>query len=334
MKSQFVNGLAEGARVDATFVLRAKELRSTRTGDAYLTLELADRTGSIPAVWFKPEASSATVPAGTVVRVSGRVTSYRGTRRVSITSLVAAREFDLEDMVPAGRVDRDQAIGEFRRMASTIADPELRRLIKAVFGDELFLERFTACPGSRSMHHAYLGGLLEHSLTVARTCDALAALYDQVERDLLVTAALMHDMGKVDELDWGTGIEFTDEGRLIGHVVLGEHRLRAAASRLRTPVSQGLLARLSHAMLSHHGELEWGAPKKPSTIEALLLHHADNLDAKATAFTELVTASSSLDERWTDAQNMFRRPLYSPLCADAERASRVDEEALYATAPA
>jgi len=331
MKSQFISTLAEGASVNTTFAMRSKEMRATRSGDAYMAIELSDRSGVIPAVWFRPDATAATVPTGSVVRVSGRVTSFRGSKRVSIQSLVPARQYDPEDMIASGSGDRAGAIRQFRTIASTVRDSELRRVLKAVFGDELFFERFTACPGSQSRHHAHLGGLVAHSIAVAGICDTLAGLYEQVDRDLLVTAALLHDMGKVDELAWDTGIDFTDEGRLVGHVVLGDRRLRRVTDRLRAPLRPALLARLSHAILSHHGELEWGSPKRPSTLEALLLHHADNLDAKATGFTELVSGASSVDERWTDAQNMFRRPLYAPAAAEADRSVRVEEDQQFVT---
>ena len=334
MKSQYISTLAEGAHVDSTFVIRSKEMRATRAGDAYLALELSDRSGLMPAVWFRPDARSAAAPSGSVVRISGRVTTFRGNKRISVDSLISARQYDPEDMIAAGPDDRDSSIAQFRALAGTVHGSELRRVLKAVFGDELFFERFAACPGSQSRHHAHLGGLITHSNAVASICVTLAGLYEQVDRDLLVTAALLHDMGKVDELAWDTGIEYTDEGRLLGHVILGERRLRRATDRLRTPIRPGLLTRLSHAMLSHHGELEWGSPKRPSTLEALLLHHADNLDAKATGFTELVSGASSIDERWTDAQNMFRRPLYAPSSAETERPNRVEEDQLYVSASA
>lgn len=325
MKQQYTTGLAEGERVETTFVVRSKEMRSTRSGEAYLALELADRTGVMPAVWFRPDSAGVSVPAGTVVRVAGRVTTFRGVKRVSIDALAPAATYDPEDMLAAGPGDRHAVVDQFRSLAGTVKDVELRRVLRAVFGDEALFARFISCPASQLRHHAYLGGLIAHSLAVARICESLAAIYEEVDRDLLITAALMHDIGKIDELSWETGITFTDEGRLIGHVVLGERIMHRAVSRLRSPVRAALLARLSHAMLSHHGELEWGSPKRPATLEALLLHHADNLDAKATGFTELIAGACALDERWTDAQNLFRRPLYAPSLAEDERPARIEE---------
>jgi 3'-5' exoribonuclease len=207
-----------------------------------------------------------------------------------------------------------------------------RGLLRAVFGDKEFFARFSECPGSQSYHHAHLSGLLEHTVSVARLARVLAGMYAQVDKDLLVTAALLHDLGKVEELGFDTGVEYTDEGRLLGHVVLGMQRVRSTAERVGLSREQTL--GLEHAILSHHGELEWGSPKRPSTIEALLLHHADNLDAKATGFSSALAGASRAEEAWTDATNLFRRPLYAPRAAEDDRPARAVEDAQYFRASA
>lgn len=319
MKTQYVRELAEGARVDSCFALGSKEMRSTRSGEAFLALELADRTGRMPAVFFRPPGSASSVPTGSVARVRGVVSTYLGTKRVSIEHLSPASEYDPADLIESSRRDRDEVIAEFKSVASSVRHRELRRVLKAVFGDREFLERFATCPGGRTYHHAYLGGLIEHTLAVATLCQTLGATYPEVDVDLLVTAALLHDIGKVDELTYDTAVGYTDEGRLLGHVVLSERRLRDAALTMRPAIPATVLTRLSHAILSHHGELEWGAPTRPSTIEALLLHHADNLDAKAEGFLSFTGAATRADERWTDAANLFRRPLYAPAAAEDGR---------------
>lgn len=330
MKAQYVRELAAGQRVDSVFVVCSKEMRSTRAGEAYLSLELGDRTGRIPAVWFRPSVGAAgQMPAGVVARASGTVTTYRGTKRISLDGLAPARDYDAGDMLASGHREIVEMVTQFRALASGVKDPALRALLRIVFGDKEFFERFSQCPGAQSHHHAYLGGLIEHSINVATVCTCLAPLYPEVDGDLLVTAALMHDIGKVDELRWGTSIEYTDEGRLVGHVVLGERRLHRCASRARPSLAGARLLRLSHTLLSHHGELEWGSPKRPSTIEALLLHHADNLDAKAGGFVSLVSGSAAAQEPWTDSQNHFRRPLWVPVPADDDRPLHASEDAQY-----
>ena len=261
MKACYVKELAEGAKVDAVFALRAKEIRATRAAEAYLSLEIADRTGRIPAVYFRPSPEASAVPVGSVVRVRGTVTSFRGAKRVSVDSLGAASSWDPEDLLAAGARSTEEMVAEFKALVRSVSDPELRRVLTAVFGNREFFERFVRCPGAQSFHHAYLGGLLEHTISVASLCHSLGEQYPHVERDLLLAAALLHDIGKVDELSFDVAIGYTDSGRLLGHVVLGMNRLHDAVSRARIKMGGDRLARLEHAVVSHHGELEWGSPK-------------------------------------------------------------------------
>jgi 3'-5' exoribonuclease len=319
MKRHYVNELAQGTKVDAPFALRSKEMRAARTGEAYLSLELADRTGRIPAVCFRPSREAALAPVGCVVQVHGTVTAFRGVKRVSIDSLGPASRWDAEDMIASGVRSRSELVDEFKELVGSVKEAGLRRVLAAVFGDRVFFERFSACPGSQSYHHAYLGGLLEHSISVAGLCRLIGEQYSQVDSDLLLTAALLHDIGKCKELAFDTTIEYTDEGRLVGHVVLGVRVLREALTRAKVHAEAERLMLLEHAVLSHHGELEWGSPKRPSTLEALLLHHADNLDAKAAGFSALLVGAVRADEGWTDSGNLFRRPLWAPRAAEDDR---------------
>lgn len=325
MEARYVGELVEGSRVDAKLALRAKEVRTARTGDTYLMLELSDRTGSIPGVLFRPPRAAMDVPVGSVVAVEGSVTSYRGARRITVTSMGPAQEWDLAELVTRSPRTTDELVAEFTKVAASVKDRALKTLLRAVFRDKAFFERFSQCPGSQSYHHAYLGGLIEHTVAVAGHCAAVSESYDGVNRDLLVTAALLHDVGKVDELSFDTFIGYTDEGRLIGHVVLGARRVHASA--VKTGLDPALLTRLEHAMLSHHGELEWGSPKRPSTLEALLLHHADNLDAKAAGFAQALAGAALVQEPWTDSSNLFRRPLYAPRPLEDDRPFPPEEDA-------
>lgn len=326
MKHQYVNELAVGSRVDCAFMLSSREMRVTRTGEAFLAVELADRSGRIPGVLFRPPATAVAVPVGTVARITGTVTAYRGVKRVSIELMSAAEAYAIEDMLASGRRAREELVADLRALASRVRNRELRSLLSAIFGDTEFFERFITSPGGQHHHHAYVGGLAEHTVAVASICSDLGELYPEVDMDVLIAAALLHDIGKVDELTCTPSIEYTEEGRLIGHVVLGERRVHAAASGGSRPMSRGVYSRLSHALLSHHGELEWGSPKRPSTVEALLLHHADNLDAKASGFLEIAGRASAAQETWTDTDNLFRRPLYAPAALEGGGSTRPRED--------
>jgi 3'-5' exoribonuclease len=321
MKAVYIGSLKEGMKVDSVFALRSKELRSTRAREAYLSMELADRSGRMVAVMFRPDRAAEAVPSGSIVRVCGTVTVYRGVLRVSVDSMTPAVDYSAADMLPSGPRDIQELVTELRTLVRSVREPGLSKLLRVIFGDKAFFEKFKECPAAQAYHHAYIGGLLEHTVTVATMCAGLAGFYPTVDRDLLVTGALLHDIGKVDELTFGTSIEYTDAGRLLGHVVLGERRLFAVLRSMPDVLSSDLAVRLSHVMISHHGELEWGAPKRPSTLEALILHHADNTDAKAAGFVEAAKAATIVEESWTDATNLFRRPLHVPMSVEAGRSN-------------
>jgi 3'-5' exoribonuclease len=295
-------------------------------------MDLSDRSGSVQAVLFRPSVHEQAIPSGSVVRVRGVVTTFRGTRRVSVESMHEVGEYDLRDLMPTGPRDPDELLGFFEYLRGEITDRRLAAVVAGVFDEPGFMARFRECPAGQSNHHAYCGGLLEHTVSVAALCEHAAQAYDRVDRDLLLAAALLHDVGKVDELVWDTAIGYSDTGRLVGHVVLGERKVSEAAVRLGELVPDELSLRLSHVILSHHGELEWGAPKRPCTLEALILHHIDNLDAKVAGFLETVTAAYAVEERWTDVRNLFRRPLYVPRALEDDRPGPAAEDGQYAAA--
>jgi 3'-5' exoribonuclease len=312
MKEQYVRDMGEGTKVDGVFAMESRDLRSARTGESYLSLELTDASGRIPAVMFRPSGLEESLPLGSVVRVSGTVTSYRGIRRVTVQSLRPEADYDPRDLLAAGPRDRDEMLAELRTLVRRVRDGRLRAVVRAVFGAPGFIERFAGCPAGSSRHHAYVGGLLEHTVAVATLCVSLAAAYPQADADLLLAAALLHDVGKTEELTFDTMFDYTEAGRLIGHVVLGERLVSRVAEGLSRPLSRAVALRLSHALLAHHGEQEWGAVRRPCTLEALLLHHADNTDAQAAAFLGAVSGAAVLEQPWSGSANDFGRALVVP----------------------
>lgn len=319
MKEQYVRDLSEGARVDSLFALRSRDIRSARTGQPYLSLEVADCSGAIPAVMFRPTSADEALPVGSIVRVRGAVSTYRGVRRVSIDALQPVEEFDPRDLLPAGRRDREEMLAELRAAVKRVRDVRLRAVLRAVFGAAGFIDRFASCPAGSGRHHAYVGGLLEHTLAVASLCEAFAVAYPRADHDLLLAAALLHDVGKTEELSFDSSFDYTDAGRLVGHVVLGERIVTRAIDRLPRSLDRDVALRLVHAVLAHHGERAWGAASEPCSLEALLLHHADNLDAQASAFLEAVSGAAVLEQRWSGRDSAFGRALLVPV---AERAAR------------
>jgi 3'-5' exoribonuclease len=311
MKEQYARNLREGTKVDTIFALLSREIRAARTGDAYLSLEVGDRSGRLSAVMFRPAPIDESVPVGSVVRVRGTVTTYRGVRRISVESLRPESMYDREDLLASSVRERRELLAELRALVRQVKQAQLRRVLRDVFGAPGFIDRFAACPAGMGQHRAYVGGLLEHTVSVASLCAGLAGTYVQADHDLLVASALLHDVGKVEELSFDTSVEYTDAGRLVGHVVLGDRMVTRAFDRLAEP-APALALKVSHAILAHHGGSEGGAAREPSSLEALLLSQADRLDGQAAAFLDTVSGAAVLEERWTDAGNGFGRPLMVP----------------------
>lgn len=306
MVGRFVTELVEGSRVDSVFVLRSRELRAARTGEAYLALELGDRSGTIRAVLFRPNRLACAVPSGSVVHVSGTVTTFRGVKRLSLDALAAAEHWSPEDLLPPGNRPQEELVAEFKGLIAAVGSQELRRLLRAVFGDKSFFQTFSRCPASQNGGHSYIGGLLEHTVSVTSACAAMADRYPGVDRDLLVVAALVHGVGVVDELAFEAGVSVTDRGRMLGPAVLGVLRISAAAAGLR--IQEDVLSRLEHTVLATGGQKPEGAV----TLEALLLARTDELDASAASYLASVAGAALVEERWTSTG---RTSLYAPSAA-------------------
>jgi len=320
MKEQYITDLVDGAKVDSLFALRSRDLRSARTGEPYLSLELGDRTGRMSGVMFRPGELQESLPVGSVVRLRGMVTTFRNVRRITVDALLPVSAFEPGDFLATGRRDREELLAELRDLVRRVRDTRLRGVVRAVFGAPGFIDRFVASPAAIGRHHAYVGGLLEHTVSVATLCLGLATAYPQADADLLLAAALLHDIGKTEELTSDLSFELTNQGRLTGHVVLGERIVARAIEGMARPPAPDVAMRLSHALLAHHGEREWGAPQSPVTIEALLLHHADHTDARAAAFLDAVSGAAVLQQQWTDRSNAFGRALMVPSASAAASA--------------
>ena len=328
MSKQLIRDLEPGAEVKSTFIVTRKELRKTRAGAPYMALELADKSGKVDArLWDGVSRYKDAFAERDFVAVSGRAEKYRDKLQVVVNSLrrCGEEEVDASDYLRVVETDRAELEGELRMALEEVRNLHLRALLLAFFNDPSFMARFTAAPAAKNYHHPYLGGLLEHTTTTVRICCMICDLYPDIDRDLLVTAAALHDIGKVHELDYNRAIDFTDAGRFLGHLLLSDEMIRERIAGL-AGFPDDLALRLRHAVLSHHGELEWGSPKRPKTLEAVVLHHVDNLDAKVNSFREIAGRSSGRDSPWTDMRNLFKRPLYIPRSMSQEMELELEEE--------
>ena len=309
----FVADLPEGEPVTSFFLARDIQLRQRRSGEPYLALVLADRTGEVPAVmWEGVEEASRGLAEGDVVKVQAVLGTYQRERQLTLARLrrAAPEEIAPEDYLPRSTQDPAILLARLRETVEGIREPHLRQLLQGLLEDDSFVAAFSSAPAAKSLHHAVLGGLLEHTVSVVGLCRLLADYYPAVDRDLLLTAATLHDVGKIRELAWDRVFDYTDAGRLLGHITLAailvEERVRSIPG-----FPEELAQRLLHCILSHHGELEWGSPKRPKTLEALVLHYAEDLDGKVNSF--LGFARSHPDPQhpgWTQFNRRLDRYLY------------------------
>jgi len=312
-----VADLKPGTTIDGVYLLAAKETRTTKAGKPFFKLKLSDRTGTVDCTVWETELMPAALQVGELAAVCARVTEYLGKPQMEASRIAAAPAgaAQARDFLPTTYRDVEELKGFLQFHIDSVSDRDYAALLQATFGDRDFYEAFTAAPAAKVYHHAYLGGLMEHTVAVAEMCDFVAQQYGRVDRGLLLTAALLHDVGKTQELAFETTIDFTDAGRFLGHVIQGVTMVSDKAKELPS-FPEAKLQQLLHCIVSHHGELEWGSPKRPKTIEALILHHVDNLDAKVKGFLEIVEGSR--DAPWTDLRNLFRRPLHVPRAAHQE----------------
>ncbi len=315
-KHRHLADLQAGESVNDVYYLLEIRRGTAKTGKPYLALRLSDRSGIMEArVWNGAETLAPRLAPDSFVRVRGTMESYRQRLQVNIRDVEPADPATLKqrDFIPASFRDIEELAGFLRYFLTEVFDPDFSHLLESFFDDEAFMERFIQAPGDARSHHAYLGGLIEHTVSVATLCQHVTVQHPRLDSDLLITAALLHDIGKVEEFHCEGRIRYSREGQLLGHVLLGQRLVENKIRQLGDFPREKELE-LLHAMISHHGELEWGAPKRPQSAEALVLHHIDNLDAKVKGFLEVVEGRG--DVGWPELQNLFRRPLTEPRAAD------------------
>jgi 3'-5' exoribonuclease len=312
VKAVFISSLQAGDTItNEPFLLQEVVRRKTKDNRPFLLGALRDKTGLVACVfWDVPDYVERWLRPGMVVLVSGRVVNYKDTLQISMTDLNDAHNPDMSDFLPSSHRTREEMMSTLQSIISGLSEP-WRALASAVLLNEQFLPSLTNAPAARTMHHAYIGGLLEHTLSMAAIAETLAEHYPYVNKDLLLTGVLLHDVGKAIEYTVDEAFAFSEDGRLVGHIVRGIVMVEKAAAELST-VSKEELRDLIHLIASHHGTQEWGAPVVPKTLEAVLLHQIDLLDSRVQGFLDYVKLDEGISPWTVKLSPMFKTELRRP----------------------
>lgn len=313
MSRRFIQNLKENETVEEIFFINEKTVGIGKTGKPYISIKLSDKTGFLDGkIWDRVDQFVNTFDKEDFVKIKGVTQLFQGALQLVINDIKKVDSLDkinIDDFMPDSGLDTEKLWQNFISMGNTIKDKNLSCLFKDFFMDENIVKKFKVYPAAKSLHHAYKGGLLEHSLSVARLGDIISKHYGkEVNRDILVFTALIHDLGKIWELEFSLVPNYTDEGKLLGHIILLDENILRRVSKIKG-FPKDLLLYIRHILLSHHGEYEFGSPKKPKIIEGLILHFLDNMDAKFNSF-KYALEKDNQQGNWTLVVKAFERQLY------------------------
>lgn len=312
MKRQFVNDLQEGDTINDYFVAVRKDLRTKQDGGKFLGMVFRDKTGEIGGIlWTGAVEVARQFEIGDVVHVRGRATSYQGRLQMRVESVAPLKEcdYDRADLVTMPEdVERD--LEQLHNALGVVQQPYLRQLIDAFWQDKLFLDAFGTAAAAKKWHHEFRGGLVRHCYEMTCLTETMCGLFPELDRDLLLTAVFLHDLGKIDEMTHDLHVDYTDAGKLVGHLQIG---VDMAQEKMREidGFPEELRMHLIHCILSHHGMLENGSPVLPKTLEAVVLHHIDNLDAQASAISRIVRDTREKGQEWSEFIPLIDRVIWT-----------------------
>jgi 3'-5' exoribonuclease len=314
---RFVSQLAHNEHVSQVFLASDKQLRPNRNGNLYLQLQLSDRSGAIATrLWNASENDYRAFENGDYVLVDGQTQLFQGNMQMIANSVRRARpdEVDETDFVTLQSAEIDRMAARLTEILRSIKTPELRNLAECFLMDTEFMAKFTTAPAGMKNHHAYRGGLLEHVVGLLELVQLVAPRYPQLDLDKLLVGAFLHDAAKTDELSYVRDIAYTDEGQLLGHMIMAismiDEKVVEAERLSGEEFPKSLVIEIKHMVVSHHGEYEYGSSKLPMTLEAVALHHLDNLGAKMASFTQLIKDCPNVESNWTQYHANLGRKLY------------------------
>jgi len=316
LKKRYIADIKDRDLVESVYLVKDKIMAMAKNGKPYLTLKLMDKTGEVDAkVWDNADQIAEIFDRNDFLSVRAKASVYLGKMQLILSELkrVPEESVELADFLPETERDINQMVEELWSLVESLADPDLKRLLSSFFSDAELLAQYRIAPAAKGMHHVYLGGLLEHSLSVAKLVDAIMPLYDGLNRDLLIAGALLHDIGKVREMTYLRAFDYSDEGKLIGHITIGVEMLQERITALPGfPFELGML--LKHMLLSHHGQYEFGSPKRPKTVEATILNYLDDLDSKINGIRTHIKKEPDNPSRWTSYHRLYDRYYFKENC--------------------
>ena len=306
MSHIWIKDIKEDDQVHGRYLVKVKKTGQTKNGDPFISITLSDRTGDVESrVWENALELSSLFNEGAILEVEGYATSYKSRIQLVLSNLKVADEEDPIIFLESAPRDIDEMMGALRGIITKIKDSHLKALSNRFVSDRSFTELFKRAPAAKNFHHNYIGGLLEHTLAVCEMSLRVTEQYQNLDRDLMITGAFLHDIGKVREFRYDTWIEYSDEGRLFGHLVQGIEMVDEKLAGIKNFPDEKAL-RLKHIILSHHGEYEFGSPKRPKFLEAFALHLIDDLDAKMNGLGRFMEKDMK-EGAWTDFNKMFGR---------------------------
>ncbi len=309
-----LNEFSTGDEFVSFLIVSKCEIKTSKTGKLFLNLELRDRSLALPSkVWDNAEEYAKKLKEGTVVKVAGSIEDFNGSPQIRIEKIrpaAAADNVSTEDFLPRSTRPLDEMTDELNNILKSVSNPFLSRLINSILSGEN-LERYFKTPAGKGWHHAYLHGLLEHTLEIVRICELMCSIHPQIKRDLLICGALLHDFGKTEELTYDSVFDYSDKGKLVGHIIIGALAVEKAAAAI-PDFPEELKIQLIHLVLSHQGKLEYASPVEPKTLEAIVLYQADELSAKTNAYKSAIDMDRIKGGRWTRFLPLAETALYIP----------------------
>ncbi len=314
MKHEPVCELKPGVDLDSVYILKRKLLKKNPDGSHFALFQFSDNSGVLGGIlWEGAKESYTQLQQGQFVRVAGEIQEYREKLQVRVrrVSAVDGSEFDLAEFLPATPFDRDELRAEWQARIEDVESEPLRALLQDMFEDKDLGWRFCAAPAGKTWHHPYVGGLLEHVIKLSRLVMQVCALYKELDRDLMIAGCFLHDLGKVRELEYAQAIDYSTEGKLVGHVVQGVEILDEFLPK-HPDLPRETIYRLKHLIVSHQGAYEYGSPKLPKTVEAIVFTHLDNVDAQIDGYLRVIQEGRETmgDSNWTGVNKLLGRNLY------------------------